>query len=477
MIEQIDNILLHDCQIHKTEVLLVGVSGGPDSLFLLHVLNKNGYKVVAAHINHKLRPEADEEARFVRRFAEQLGIAYTGREVDVQGYASERKIATEEAARILRYETLFEQADRLGAQAVLVGHTADDQVETILMHLLRGSGISGLRGMQYCTLPNPWSKHIMLARPLLSTWRADIMRYLEQNQINPAFDQTNLDTAYFRNRVRHELLPTLMEYAPHFRQNLLRLGQVSRDDYDLIQENVDAAWDTFNTAQEPEYLAFHRTGFTHLPPSIQRYLLRRAIEWFIPGMTDVDFECIERGRNFLAEDKPSGQVDLMAGVRLIREAKTFWVTSLNDLPVPEYPQISAAESIFLPVPGKVRVNNGWVLEAAQVSKIEQIGAWEKANADRYQAWFDMEKLKGPLVLRARKSGDRIQPEGLGGHSIKVSDLMINQKLPARARRKWPLVCCGDEVLWVPGYRLSSQASVDQGSTTIIHLKLVRDLGT
>ncbi|NJD59540.1 MAG: tRNA lysidine(34) synthetase TilS [Anaerolineae bacterium] len=477
MIEQVVNILQQDCKIHEQGLLIVGVSGGPDSLFLLNVLYECGYNLVVVHINHKLRPEADEEAQYVRQAAAQIGVDCVVWEVDVLGFAEKHKIAIEEAARRLRYQHLFDQAQQRSASAVLVGHTADDQVETILMHLLRGSGLVGLRGMQTCTLPNSWSEHIPLVRPLLFTWRSDILQYLAEKQIQPAFDQTNLDTAYYRNRVRYDLLPQLEEYAPRLRQNLLRLGQILSDDYQLIQRQVDIAWTICLLNHEQGYLAFHRPNFERQLPSVQRYLLRRAIEGFVPGLTDVGFECIERGRKFIAENKPSGQVDLLDGMRLIRDVDVFWLTSGDDLPISAYPQLKPDETIAIPIPGRSLLKNSWVLETEMVADNKQAIEQEKRNNDRYQAWFDMDKISLPLVLRSRESGDRIHPAGMDGHSIKISDLMINQKLPLRARKNWPLICCGDKIVWVPGYRQSGLATIDKQSTSIAHLILVRKLST
>ncbi len=475
MIEPIANILMQNCQISKKERLIIGVSGGPDSLFLLHALYRGGFNLVAAHVNHQLRPEADQDALYVKQFAQQLGIEHVSAEVDVLAYASEHKVAIEEAARRLRYEYLFHQAERMDARAVVVGHTADDQAETILMHLLRGSGLSGLCGMQYRSLPTAWSELIPLVRPLLSTWRVDILRYLEENQITPAFDESNLDTKFLRNRVRHQLLPTLEAYAPNIRRNLVQLGQIARDDYDLIQESVEQAWDACLARQAEESLAFHRNEFEHQPPAIQRYLLRRAIDRFIPGLIDVEYEIIENGRLFIASEKQYGRMDLLAGIRLVREGRTFWVTAEESLPASEYPQVDESGAIALLIPGRLYLGNGWILEAETVSDIHEAIHQDGANLDRYQAWLDIGMVEPPLIVRARTSGDRIQPAGMHGHSMKISDLMINQKIPARARSHWPLVCSGAEVLWVPGYRLSDKVVARQSSTAVVHLRLFRDL--
>ncbi len=478
MLHNIANILQQECNLHQSDRLLVGVSGGPDSLCLLHLLHSFGYELIAAHINHQLRSEAFDEARYVERFSSDLGIKLVSTETDVQGFAREQSLSLEEAARIVRYRYLFEQADEMAVAAVLVAHTADDQVETILMHLLRGTGLSGLRGMEYRLIPNPWSNRIPLVRPLLTTWRSDIMLYLAENEIEPVIDQSNQNTAFFRNRLRHDLLPLLDSYHPGVRQNLLRLSLTVQDDYVVLQQLVDRAWEVNLARHSPAYLAFRRAGVLKLPVSIQRYLLRKAIAYHLPGLQDVDFETIERGLKFLAETKPYGQVDLVAGLWLIRDVDLFWITfSEQDLPHSEFPSLSPGEVLFLSTPSTVSLDGDWQLQAVDEPDLAQAIQLSTANSDPYQAWLDLGTVKQPLVLRSRVAGDRIQPIGMDSHSMKVSDLMVNLKLPKRARKTWPLVCSADHILWIPGYRVSELALVKPGSISVVHLTLSRNLST
>jgi tRNA(Ile)-lysidine synthase len=474
MPDSIANILQRDCNLHVENPLLLGVSGGPDSLYLLHIMHALGYSLIAAHINHGLRPEADAEEHLVEQFTGQLRVEFISTRVDAQAYAEQHSLSIEEASRMVRYRYLFEQAQARSAGAVLVAHTADDQVETILMHLLRGSGLAGLQGMQVCTLPNPWSRQIPLVRPLLSTWRADIMAYLEQHSIQPAIDRSNLDTTYFRNRLRYELLPYLEEYNPRIRGNLLRMGQILQADFGLIMHQVMRAWDATLAKEEPGLLAFRQTAFLEQPISIQRYLLRKAIAHHFPSLRDIDFECIERGLKFLNERRAHGQADLMVGLRLICEGGLFWVVPASaELPVSDFPALTHAKVLNLDANDELFLNDGWLLRAEPVADVKSALQQSVSNLDHYQAWLDVAELKLPLTVRCRKTGDHMQPIGMSGHTIKVTDLMINQKIPSRARRTWPLVCSGDDILWVPGCRQSEVAQFKPGSQSAIHLSLLR----
>ena len=195
--------LQNECLIEAGRPLVVGVSGGPDSLCLLDLLRRSGCQVVVAHLDHGLRAEAAQDADTVAGLAKRFGLPYVQGQVDTRAYAEAHSLSIEEAARVLRYRFLFEQARQHAAQAVAAGHTADDQVETVLMHLLRGAGLVGLKGMAYRMLPNPWSSEIALLRPLLGVWRSQVIEYCEEHALQPVLDRTNLDTTYFRNRLRH----------------------------------------------------------------------------------------------------------------------------------------------------------------------------------------------------------------------------------------------------------------------------------
>jgi len=474
MLDRIANII-HECQLHTEKCLVVGVSGGPDSLCLLHSLHYLGHQVIAVHVNHGLRPDADKEEQQVKRFADHLGIESISCHVEVMKFAVHASLSIEEAARNLRYTSLFEQAHRSGAQAVVVGHNADDQVETILLHLLRGSGLVGLRGMDYRTLPNQWSKDIPLIRPLLSTWRSEVQDYIADHHLTPVFDESNDDVIYFRNRLRHELLPILENYNPAIREVFLRMGQVFRDDYSVLEKIIDSAWESTLIRIEKGFLAFRTQEFIRLPIAIQRYILRRAISHLIPGLRDVDFKSIERGRMLVVGDKRNSQSDLIAGLYLIKEGNQFMIASeLVESLGDDSPAILSDDQLILTNQAIHILNHDWRLEMDEVLNWEISNILDTTDLDPFQAYMDMDALELPLFARKRQPGDQITPFGLNGHSIKISDLMINLKIPKRVRSRWPIICSGMEIVWVPGYRVSESVRIKKGTSRLIHLRLFRD---
>ncbi len=443
---------------------------------MLDVLHRLGYSLVVGHLNHGLRPEAGRDAQEVANFAQALDVPFVLGEEDVGAYARQNASSIEEAARTLRYRFLFAQARRLAAQAVAVGHSADDQVETVLMHLLRGAGLAGLKGMQFRTLPTPWSEHIPLVRPLLSTWREQILSYCQERGIQPVIDRSNLDTTFFRNRLRHELIPSLQGYAPRLPENLLRMAQVLNGDYQLIRDLVAAAWETCLVGEGLGYLVFDLRSLKGQPVAVQRHLFRRGIAVHRPGLRDIDFAAVERALAFMDSPPRSGQCDLIAGLRLFYEGDHLWLATWEaDLPAGDWPQVPQGEPLQLDVPGDLPLPGGWHLVAEIATQVEIARQQAFTNADPYQAWADADRARFPLVVRSRHPGDRLQPLGMDGRSIKLADFMINVKLSRRARHTWPLVCSQDKILWVPGYRLDHEYGVTHSTRRILWLRLDKEV--
>jgi tRNA(Ile)-lysidine synthase len=456
MIAKMLNILQQECRLMADSSILIGVSGGPDSLCLLDLLIKTGYPLIVATFDHLLRPQSGLEVEFVRQFCADRRIVFVTGQADVRQHAREQGLSIEESARQLRYDFLFHQAQLSSANAVAVGHTADDQVETILMHLLRGTGLSGLVGMRFRTLPNPWSATIPLIRPLLSTWHNEIDQYVEQHELPVSYDQSNLDQRFFRNRLRHELIPQLETYNPNVRKALWRTALVLADEQVVLEHVAEAAWQVCIDRQLPDAVRIQVAQYNQQPVAVQRALLRKAIGKLRPGLRDIDFEAIERAREFIQSPSRSRTVDLIAGLRLYYELAQVWLARQDaELSNPDWPQLAASTRGLLDIPGKFLISPTWELQAS-FRKLDP-DTYQQAlnNRDPYQAWLDPERLALPLVIRTRSAGDRFQPLGFGDGSMKLSDFLINAKLPRRARDRWPLVCSGEEICWVPGFRIGN----------------------
>jgi tRNA(Ile)-lysidine synthase len=473
--------LIDQGKLDFSNPVLVGVSGGADSLCLLHLLWTLQLPIVVGHFDHQLRAESAQEAQTVKQLAEDWRLPCIIGQEDVLQLAAQEHLSLEESARNARYRFLFNQAQIVKAQAVLVAHTADDQVETVLMHLLRGAGTSGLRGMPYCSLSNPWSQQISLVRPLLATWRVEIETYLQEHGLVPFQDPTNADVRFYRNYLRHHLIPILEKEHPKFRQRLWRMAEIIRADYEVLDHDSEEAWTKSCVEQGEGYVAFNFNGLGELPLGIQRMLLRQGMNQLRPGIRDIDFTTIEDAVQFVKSPTKTHQRDLAVGIHLYLEGNILWLANwevnLPAGPGVNWPQLGEQEILLLGIPGELDLPNDWKFRAEAISKLEptQESMLKSVlnNSNTWICWVDANSLQLPLVLRSLRTGDRIQPFGMQGHSQKLSDFMINAKMPRRARKNWPLVLSGNQVAWVPGYRQSEVFRVTDKTGIMVKLTLSR----
>ncbi|MCW5874255.1 MAG: tRNA lysidine(34) synthetase TilS [Anaerolineales bacterium] len=447
--------------------LVVGFSGGPDSAAMLHALQAGGWPLVAAHLDHGLRPESAAEAEAAGRVAAGYGVSFVSQRVDVAAQAVAAQESIEAAARAARYGFLFGAAEQHGAQAVLVAHTADDQAETLLMHLLRGAGPQGLQGMQTHWLPNLWSAEVALVRPLLSTSRQAVLAYCEQHALVVQHDPSNQDPAFFRNKVRHELLLLMEQLAPGVKGRLAQTAALQAAEGEMLHAAAEAAWRRSLAAAGEGYIGLQRAALAAEPLALQRRVLQRAASLLRPGSAALNFMLVEQARAALQVS--DGEQDWFDGLVLLAEGPRLWLAEryavrAAELPAAAWPQAPEAE---LPIEAPAVVTLGvWQL------RLQAAPAAAAPDADPYQAWLNVEPGT-QLTLRRSRPGDRI---ALAGGTQKLSDLFINAKLPRRARAAWPLLCVGDEIVWVPGLRLAHGFGAGPGRPAV-HAELARETGS
>lgn len=465
--------------------IVVGTSGGPDSVTLLHLLRRltASYRLHlhVAHLNHQIRDEdADADAAFVRDLANRWKLPFTGESLDVPAIASREKLALEEAARRTRYAFLSRIAQQIGASYIAVGHNANDQAETVLMHLLRGAGPAGLRGMlpstnlgtyrllQTTTKP---PTDLKIIRPLLATPRADIEAYCDTYNLETRFDRSNLDTTYFRNKLRHEIIPYLGEINPQISERLQNLAEVVRADYELHQEFVSVAQDTLLVAAYPDALAYNLARWREQPLAIQRAIIRRAAYMLRRTLRDVDFDHIEHAVDIAQRGRTGAQAVLPHRLILTVGYTTLTIATADALHLPsERPWLDADDRIRISIPGLTPLHNGWVIQTKEITD------WDmdliKENPNPLVAWLDADTLGEKPSLRTRQTGDRFLPLGMHGSEVRLSDFLINIKIPRRWRDHLPLVVADDRILWVAGLRLSEEALVRPDTKRVIYIRLL-----
>ncbi|HEY81440.1 MAG TPA: tRNA lysidine(34) synthetase TilS [Caldilineae bacterium] len=447
--------------------VVVGVSGGPDSLALLHALHRlapqRGWQIHAAYLNHGLRPEAEAEAHFVAELAAAWGLGCTIERADVMAIARQPGVSLEEAARQARYAFLARTAHRLDAPVVAVGHHADDQVETILMHLLRGSGLAGLRGMPPAvdlgalrlTAMNASETGdragIALIRPLLPFSREAILAYCREQGLEPRWDLSNLDRTFFRNRLRHDIIPRLKEINPNLTVTLTRTAFALQGDYETLEAHRRALWDEL-AQWEPGRVRLELAPFRALLRGDQRALLRRAIAALRPEHRNIRWEHTERVLDVLAEHPTrasGGPYTLTAGLIAYLSYDWLDIQETDFIPA-DAPQILHPQR--LPLPGQTPLGPNWRLRASETAWEPGEAPWKKAYSPNV-IWLPID-IPRPLMVRPRRIGDNMRPLGLPADKP-IKDLMNERKIPRAERDRWPLlVDSEDRILWLVGHRAS-----------------------
>lgn len=446
--------------------VLIGVSGGPDSLALLHIMRDFMARgcLWVAHVNHGLRPEADDEAAFVARTADGWGLEFRSEKVDVARLAQSQGWSVEEAGRNARYQFMANVAGEFQAEAVVVAHNADDQAETVLLHLLRGSGLTGLRGMRpESSLPGAPS--IKLVRPFLTTTREEIEAYCLSHELQPILDSSNSDPAYLRNRLRNELLPLLDDFNPQVKQHLRQLAELVAADEAYLDQQSEQAWQDIVRKQGVDWLRLDRDKWRSLPLSMRRRTLRRALAELRPSLSDISFRTIDLAGQIGMEKETGAEATLPGGVSLRLEYEQILLAIDLEQVELDMPQLAPGKSLTLPIPGSVVLDGDWQL-TAKVSDVEL--AEVRNNRDPWLAYFDIGQ-EPLLTVRSRTPGELFQPLGMKGRSAAVQDVMVNRKLPAGQRDRWPIVAAEEHLLWLVGLQMDERGKVSELSRRIVQV--------
>lgn len=476
-LENLKDAVTNQCGLKPELPILVGVSGGADSLALMFGFETLGYSLRIAHLDHGLREDSKEDADYIQELCLSRGLPFVHERIDVGMVAESTGQSIEEAARNVRYQFLFEQARTANAQAVAVGHHADDQVETVLMHFLRGSALPGLTGMAFRDHFPIWDDRIPLVRPLLGIWRKEIDAYLESLGFSPRIDYTNQDVTYFRNKLRHVLIPQLENYNPQIKQAIWRMSDVLKEENNLMGDLTQQAWDDCFIKKGKKRVILSLSKFVETPKAIQRRLLRDAISELRPDLRDVGYDAVEHGLDFANDVQKGGEIDLVSKLDIAKFTDYLiiktWGSDLPDWQMPLLPNSDSVVVLDIDKPAAMR--HGWWLEANLLDSLQK-GTFLKAeNLNPKEAWLDYDRLEMPLLIRGRRPGDRWQPLGMGDHTQKLKDFFINEKIPVHLRDIWPLVCSGEDIAWVVGLRPSEIFKVTQKTKRILHLSLVRKI--
>jgi len=455
----------HDL-ISSGEGVVAAVSGGPDSVALLHVLHELSGELKiwlhVAHLNHGLRgEEAGEDAQYVLGLAGSLGLPATLEKRDVAEMARDSGMSLEQAARAARYDFLEKVAAACGASKIAVGHTSDDQAETVLLNLLRGTGTEGLAGMP--------PKRGRIIRPLLDAARQDVEAYCASKGLSPRIDSSNLSRDFTRNRVRLDLLPFLERDNPAVRRHLLRLADIAREENSFLKDLARRELERVSVKSGGAEMAISARRLTRRPVALQRRVLREAVRLLLQDLTEIEHGHIEALRT-VALGKGGTEVHLPRGLRASLRGGQLFI-SARAKPVEEpiqvewaRPDLSRAPSRepaewVLAIPGRTPLPGlSLEIEAALIPASEARIPEPDPNA----AWLDYSRISEPLTARTWRRGDRFHPLGAPG-STKLQDFFVNAKVPREQRRKIPIIVSGQRIAWVVGHRLSDDFKLAPGA--------------
>lgn len=449
--------------IKNGDRVLVALSGGPDSICLLHILNSLkdilNIEIFAAHVNHCLRgDDADEDERYVKEFCEKLQIPCYIKKANINKIAEERKISSEMAGREIRYEFFDEIFKNENLNKIAIAHNANDQAETILMRIMRGTGLEGLIGIK----PIRDYKYI---RPILCLTRDEIEKYCESNNLNPRIDKTNLENIYSRNKIRLDMIPYIKEnFNSDIVSTLNRLASLSAIDQEYIEGVCDEKYERF-CKEYRESITIDKGAFKENRAILSRIIRKVYIKLNGNGynfeMKHIDdIVSLQKGETGKEIHLPN---DIICK-NIYGEISIYLNNKKNDFKLDE---------IFISKNQLKTLKNINLLEKIGYDICIDIFPNKSIQFDNNSLikYFDYDKIKEGITIRAKKDGDKIIPLGMNG-SKKIKSIFIDAKIPKEERNKIPLVCFDQEIAWIVGLKVSNLFKVSKKTQDIIKIKFI-----
>ncbi|MBU2522514.1 MAG: tRNA lysidine(34) synthetase TilS [Proteobacteria bacterium] len=467
--------------IEPGDSVLVGVSGGPDSVALLHIIlslaQRFSLRVAVAHLNHSLRQkDSDDDAEFVASLARKFDLPCYIKKEDVSKYRHEKKLSLEEAARIVRYRFFESVAEKYMFNKIALGHNADDNAELVIMQLLRGSGPLGISGI-------PPVRNGKIIRPLIKLTKSEILEFLAVNELKFVLDKSNNDQRYLRNRIRHHLIPHLKSsYNKRIVETINRFASIIRSEEEWIDDLIKPIFNKSVLAAENNSVALSISSINELHIAAQRRIIRKAIAEIKGNLRRIAFSHIESVISLLNSGHAFGCIDLPDRIWIKRDGDTVSFSREKSLLRDPYKKLSDENKlsfeyrILKPEAGfkaEIFPRSLLIKELGlnmEFSKIDIKNLPDIHHAGHNVAFFDMDKLSFPLVLRNFRPGDKFQPLGMSG-TQKVKKYFINNKVARVQRAKCLILLSQDKIMWVVGYRIDDFFKVKQSARNILKVEV------
>lgn len=442
--------------IQKGDKIVLGLSGGPDSVCLLHVLNRLkkdfNIEIYAAHLNHQIRGiEAQKDALYVSKLCEDMGIVFFVKSINVPKYCENEGLSLEEGARKLRYEMFYEIKDKIKANKIAIGHNLNDQAETVMMRIMRGTGLTGLKGIDYI-------RDNCIIRPILDVERSEIEEYCEAYNLNPRIDKTNLENIYTRNKIRLDLLPYMKDnFNSNVIESIVRMSNSLKSDNDYIEKEAEAKFREVSNVKEKGFVEINLDNFICLHDAIKVRVLRKSIKHILGDTNFVDQRHIEDIMSLESDSKVNKMLTLPRNIFVYRKKDSIILTNEEI--------VNEEIEFYYNVP-----SNGFI----KIKELKQIIETQVISIDRYKSMkldnsskgFDFNKVKGGIVIRSRRQGDKIK---LAMGSKKVKDLFIDLKIPREERCKIPIITDSEGIICVGDYKISENYKIDESTKEVLKI--------
>ncbi|HAT4798030.1 TPA: tRNA lysidine(34) synthetase TilS, partial [Clostridioides difficile] len=442
--------------IQKGDKIVLGLSGGPDSVCLLHVLNRLkkdfNIEIYAAHLNHQIRGiEAQKDALYVSKLCEDMGIIFFVKSINVPKYCENEGLSLEEGARKLRYEMFYEIKDKIKANKIAIGHNLNDQAETVMMRIMRGTGLKGLKGIDYI-------RDNCIIRPILDVERNEIEEYCEAYNLNPRIDKTNLENIYTRNKIRLDLLPYMKDnFNSNVIESIVRMSNSLKSDNDYIEKEAEAKFREVSNIKEKGFVEINLDDFVCLHDAIKVRVLRNSIKHILGDTNFVDQRHIEDIMSLEDNSKVNKMLTLPRNIFVYRKKDSIILTNEEI--------VNEEIEFYYNVP-----SNGFI----KIKELKQIIETQVMSIDRYKSMkldnsskgFDFNKVKGGIVIRSRRQGDKIK---LAMGSKKVKDLFIDLKIPREERCKIPIITDSEGIICVGDYKISENYKIDENTKEVLKI--------
>jgi tRNA(Ile)-lysidine synthase len=474
VLQKVARTILRHNMFSKGDSVLTGVSGGPDSVALLHILVHLAPEweltIGIAHLNHSLRgAESDRDADFVAELAASLNLPCYSEAIHIRNDPALRKLSLEAAARQVRYDFFDRISRRNGYHKIAIGHHRDDNAELMLMFLFRGSGPLGFSGI-------PPVREGKFVRPLISIGRNELVAFLDENEITYQVDKSNRDMRFLRNRIRHETIPYIQACCnPGIIETLNRFSEIVRSEDEWMNEIIQPICDKLLVSAGQHQLELAISALTALPEAVMRRVIRTAIVRIKGNLLRISFSHIEAVRELAERQQYPALLMLPDGIRIQRNKNLLTFCQMEDALRSSRREIRRAPlSFFYSVSGPVAAAAVTISETgAQLIFSEiPIRSGRMEELSEKIALLDLDKLEFPLILRNIRPGDRFSPLGVAG-TQKIQKYFIDHKIDRTERQQCPVLLSGNEIVWLAGHRISNRFKITPSTRRVLRIEIRR----